>query len=136
MCDIDHFKKYNDQYGHSVGDECIKKVAQIILNNLNRPSDFCARYGGEEFIIILPRTNLEGSSFVADRIRASVSELKLDGNESKIFEHISISLGVASVDGDKEIDYEELIKQADKALYTAKEKGRNCVEVYDGQFLI
>ena len=131
MCDIDKFKDYNDNYGHAVGDECLKKVAQRIAKTLNRPGDFCARYGGEEFVVILPDTTHKGALHVAEKIRMNVQELRIDHKKSTNLGIVTISLGVAVADENTLISQEELIRRSDTALYTAKAKGRNCVEVFN-----
>ncbi|HUL22654.1 MAG TPA: GGDEF domain-containing protein, partial [Thermodesulfobacteriota bacterium] len=130
MADIDHFKPYNDTYGHERGDECLKKVARAIQKTLKRPSDFCARYGGEEFIVVLPDTTLEGAIFIAEEIRAAVKNLGIEHEKSSPAGIVSISVGVATADNHPSISYEDLIRQSDKALYLAKEKGRDRVEVF------
>ena len=134
MIDIDHFKSYNDTYGHERGDECLKKVALAMQKTLKRPSDFCARYGGEEFIIVLPDTTQEGAMFIAEEIRTAVKNLEIHHEKSSPAGIVSISLGVATADNNLSISYEDLIRQSDKALYLAKEKGRNRVEVYTESF--
>jgi diguanylate cyclase (GGDEF)-like protein len=134
MIDIDHFKSYNDTYGHERGDECLKKVALAIQKTIRRPSDFCARYGGEEFIIVLPYTTQEGAMFIAEEIRAAVKNLEIHHEKSSPAGIVSISLGVATADNALSISCEDLIRQSDKALYLAKEKGRNRVEVYTERF--
>jgi diguanylate cyclase (GGDEF)-like protein len=130
MIDIDHFKSYNDTYGHERGDECLKKVALAIQKTLRRPSDFCARYGGEEFIAVLPDTAQEGALFIAEEIRAAVRNLGIQHEKSFPAGMVSISLGVATAENNLSNSYEDLIRHSDKALYLAKEKGRNRVEVY------
>ncbi|HVP76387.1 MAG TPA: diguanylate cyclase [Thermodesulfobacteriota bacterium] len=130
MVDIDHFKPYNDTYGHERGDECLKKVALAIQKTLKRPSDFCARYGGEEFIVVLPDTTLEGAIFIAEEIRAAVKNLGIEHEKSSPEGMVTISVGVATADNHLSVSYEDLIRQSDKALYLAKEKGRDRVEVY------
>ena len=127
MCDIDWFKKYNDTYGHGMGDECLRKVAQTIQNSLKRPGDFCARYGGEEFVIILPNTDQNGALSLAEEICKNIINLKIP-HEKSLFKLVTLSLGVATGKDFTIISYEDLIKLADMALYEAKEKGRNCVE--------
>lgn len=130
MADIDNFKFYNDTYGHSVGDECLKNVAQAISKTLKRPGDFCARYGGEEFVIILPNVLKEGAMVIAEEIRKSVLNLGIVHEKSLPLGIVSMSLGVATLASNQSISHEKLLKQADKALYIAKEKGRNRVEIY------
>lgn len=127
MLDIDHFKIYNDTYGHLEGDACLKSVANTLKNTLNRPGDFVARYGGEEFSIILPATNKEGAAFVAEMLRINIEELCIPHKNSKVKPVVTISIGVATTIPQRGSDYESLIKIADNALYKAKEKGRNRV---------
>jgi diguanylate cyclase (GGDEF)-like protein len=129
MCDIDNFKSYNDTYGHNKGDECLKQIAQIITNTLHRPRDFCARYGGEEFVIILPSTSKEGAVHIAEEIRENVQNAKIPHSKSLPLGLVTLSLGVSTMTSDVFTSYEELVKQADKALYMAKQKGRNCVAI-------
>ncbi len=129
MCDIDHFKDFNDTYGHSVGDKCLKTVAQTIKETLRRSFDFCARYGGEEIVVILPGTPQEGAVNVAERIRSAVETLEIPHKNSSASPFVTLSLGVAT----DYLDYkshEELIRNADRALYRGKGNGRNRVEVY------
>ncbi len=117
MLDIDHFKKYNDTYGHTAGDNLLVQVAKLILK-MTRQIDLAVRYGGEEFLVLLPETELTRASEVAERIRKTVEEKTV----------VTISLGVSSYH--KGIEKEEdLIKKADEALYKAKQKGRNRVEI-------
>ena len=133
MCDIDNFKIFNDTYGHKEGDKCLKKVAQAVQSTLKRASDFCARYGGEEFIVILPNTEIEGAMYIAEKIRTNVEKLKIPNEKSLPYKIVTLSLGVASTKGfdSTSENKEELIKQADIALYKAKNSGRNQVKVYD-----
>ena len=130
LSDIDNFKLYNDTYGHMIGDECLRKIAKIIESTLNRPGDYCARYGGEEFVTVLPNTSLEGAIKVAENIRKNVEDLNIPHEKCPPNYHVSISLGVAVVNPKMKVAYEDLIKRADEALYRAKEKGRNRVEVF------
>jgi diguanylate cyclase (GGDEF)-like protein len=131
MCDIDRFKEYNDTYGHSHGDLCLKKVAQAIRNSLKRAGDFCARYGGEEFIAILPNTGPDGAVRVAERMRSKVEEMEIQHKKSLPARRVTVSLGVAtSQDSATVVSLEELIKHADLALYKAKEQGRNQVQFF------
>jgi diguanylate cyclase (GGDEF)-like protein len=131
MCDIDNFKSYNDTYGHSDGDMCIKKVAQAIKFALKRPGDFCARYGGEEFIVILPDTGPDGAMHTAERIRLNVEEEGITHKNSLPARIVTMSLGVATSEGiTTSVSYEELIKHADMALYKAKHQGRNQVNFF------
>ncbi|MBV5307736.1 MAG: diguanylate cyclase [Desulfobulbaceae bacterium] len=130
MCDIDHFKAFNDTYGHNSGDKCLQKVAQTIKNSLVRPGDFCARYGGEEFVVILADTTYKGAIHVAERIRFNIIKLQIDHEKSLPLQLVTLSLGIATT-GDQPLNsYEDLLKNADTALYEAKRKGRNRVESY------
>ena len=130
MADIDNFKLYNDTYGHGPGDECLQQVAQAIKKTIKRPGDFCARYGGEEFVIILPNTTKDGAIMIAEEIRNSVSNLSILHENSLPMRIVSLSLGVASLGSYESISHDKLLIEADKALYAAKEKGRNRVVVY------
>jgi diguanylate cyclase (GGDEF)-like protein len=130
MCDIDHFKAYNDTYGHASGDECLRKVAQTIEQTLERPGDFCARYGGEEFVVILADTSQKGAMHIAEKIRLNILDLQIIHKKAYPLPLISLSLGVATSTDQPLTSYEELIKNADTALYLAKSNGRNRVESY------
>lgn len=130
MGDVDLFKLYNDTYGHRAGDECLIKVAQTIQMSLKRPGDFCARYGGEEFVILLPNTPQQGALKIADEIRMNVFNLGLTHEKSPHAGVASISFGVATATVDDSMKDDDLLKKSDQALYLAKEKGRNRVEVY------
>jgi diguanylate cyclase (GGDEF)-like protein/PAS domain S-box-containing protein len=130
MLDIDFFKKYNDSYGHLIGDECLMAVAGAIRTGLSRPSDFLARYGGEEFAVILPETHLEGAIHVAERIRRQVDALAIPHSKSNIAKIITVSIGVSTMMGNIFKEATSLISTADKALYTSKRNGRNQVTSY------
>ena len=119
MIDLDHFKKFNDSYGHLEGDTLLRKIAQILKSSL-RETDYVARYGGEEFGVILPETNKAGASFAAERVRKTISEQTF----GEAGEKMTISLGVASYPDDACLRT-DLIKKADEALYRAKKEGRN-----------
>lgn len=125
LSDIDFFKFYNDTYGHQAGDDCLQRVAQAIQKSVHRASDLAARYGGEEFALILPSTDLEGACEVAESVRAAVEKLNIPHESSKVDDHVTLSLGVASVQPGDETTPEELVALADEALYEAKEDGRN-----------
>jgi diguanylate cyclase (GGDEF)-like protein len=128
LLDIDHFKKMNDTYGHLRGDECLRSVATALKESLSRGGDVVARYGGEEFACILPATNPDGAFRVASRMCAAVSALKI---EHRVSEHgiVTISAGVAMCSRCSEMQPSALLAQADKALYRAKQKGRNSAEL-------
>ncbi|MCP4722264.1 MAG: diguanylate cyclase [Desulfobacteraceae bacterium] len=125
LCDIDFFKYYNDTYGHQTGDECLKKVASTIHDNSYRSSDLTARYGGEEFVVILPNTNFKSAKMVAERIRTSVKNLKIEHSSSRANKYVTLSLGIATIVPGLDNSAQSLIALADKAMYKAKEKGRN-----------
>ena len=128
MIDIDFFKFYNDTYGHQAGDEILKKVAQILVGSVKRPGDLAARYGGEEFVVLLPGTDAPNAGIFAENLRREVEELRLEHRRSRISSWLTISIGCASLVPRKDKDPEDLIQLADKALYMAKETGRNRVK--------
>ena len=124
MFDIDHFKNFNDTYGHLQGDIIIKEIAKILLKSI-RQIDFAARYGGEEFAVILPEVDIDGGYIVAERIRKLISDHPFPGSKEPL--HVTVSLGVAEFDPDNIHSVSEMVNEADKALYQSKENGRNCV---------
>ncbi|GGY69061.1 hypothetical protein GCM10011613_11720 [Cellvibrio zantedeschiae] len=125
MIDVDHFKLYNDHYGHPAGDSCLKKITQAIRDCLNRPFDLLGRYGGEEFIVLLPETDSLGALRVADLINAEMEKIGLRHEVSPTRQHVTVSIGGASCGQTMSYSLEELIKRADRALYKAKHSGRN-----------
>lgn len=133
LCDLDHFKLYNDNYGHLAGDDCLIAVAKAMMKVSRRPGDLAARYGGEEFAFILPDTNLQGARVIADSIRQSIAALAITHEHSSVAEHVTLSCGVGSVQPKKHLDLaeltRELIEAADQGLYWAKKNGRNRVAV-------
>lgn len=131
MIDIDYFKQYNDEFGHIKGDECLVYIADFLKNNLNRSGDFIARYGGEEFCIIMPDTNLSGATDFAEKIHSGVRDLKIPNPGSDVSKFLTISVGVASVIPGKDDTYMDLIYTSDKALYNAKNDGRNIIRTKD-----
>ena len=124
MIDVDWFKKYNDHYGHQGGDDCLRQVANALSNVAKRDSDFVARYGGEEFAIILPMTQAENALELAKNSCLALSNLELPHALSD-FGHVTLSVGVAVGCPKQNTTPHNLLVNADKALYTAKEKGRN-----------
>lgn len=130
MIDIDHFKAYNDFYGHGSGDECLKKVAKRLSEIIKRPNDMIARYGGEEFVCLLPATDLEGAKNLADDMRRAIISLSIPHEKSTTADYVTISLGVSSIIPQKDASSEILLKQADKALYMAKKESRNISKTY------
>lgn len=127
MLDIDQFKVFNDTYGHLLGDDCLQKVAQALKSTVKRSGDFVARYGGEEFSVILPNTDEDGALRVAENLRSTIESLEIPNINSKVKPYVTISVGVATIIPTEEIEFCELINLADKALYSAKENGRNQV---------
>ncbi len=130
LCDVDHFKKYNDTYGHQAGDLCLQKVALVLSQSL-RSNDLAARYGGEEFAVILPDATPEVAMTVAKRIGDRLRELKLPHSSSQVSEYVSLSCGVASTSKNLVTSPQELIESADRALYQAKERGRDRAVLAD-----
>ncbi|MCJ2164839.1 MULTISPECIES: diguanylate cyclase [unclassified Pseudodesulfovibrio] len=128
MIDIDHFKHYNDALGHVDGDACLRAVADAINTATNRPGDLVARYGGEEFAIILPGTNYEGAKVVAEKIHTNLSESCINHPNSRVSCTVTVSIGVASGIPTCETTPEHLLNAADRALYLAKQSGRNRTE--------
>ncbi|WP_455756189.1 diguanylate cyclase [Sulfurimonas sp.] len=128
IIDIDKFKNINDAYGHKVGDDALVEFANI-LKNTQRKSDITCRFGGEEFVILLPETDIEGATKVAQKLRKETEKFSIifESNQSVKF---TISLGVSSVDLENEVNIESALKRADDALYEAKNEGRNCVRVF------
>ncbi|MBA4320463.1 MAG: diguanylate cyclase, partial [Flavobacterium sp.] len=123
MLDIDHFKKFNDTYGHDIGDEILKLVSSTIKKNL-RGADIIGRYGGEEFAILLPETNLEGAKIAAEKLRKEVADKRLENPDRGILS-CTVSIGVAELGNIESLS--ELLKSADNMLYKAKQGGRNLV---------
>lgn len=130
MIDIDHFKSYNDHYGHGQGDNCLKKVALCLKQNINRETDCIARYGGEEFTILLPFTNLEHGEIKAKQLARLLEERMIEHVESPTAGVVTISIGIACTSQDIS-SYKELIKCADNALYQTKLNGRNGASIYE-----
>jgi diguanylate cyclase (GGDEF)-like protein len=129
MVDLDHFKAYNDHYGHVAGDEALKDVAEAISASVKRPGDLIARYGGEEFCAVLPGTPAVGASFVAEVMRQNVLKLNLEHANSPVAKQVTISCGVATMIPKRELRTSFLVAAADEALYEAKRKGRNQIEI-------
>lgn len=128
ICDIDYFKIYNDSYGHQQGDDCLARVAKLIGAQALRPTDLACRYGGEEFAVILPDTTQQGGRVVAENIRQNVFDSHILHAGSKVAACVTLSMGVATYTGQFKLA-PEVTKSADEALYSAKEHGRNRVEV-------
>ena len=128
MCDIDHFKRVNDTYGHQAGDEVLISFAQCLNKNIRNNVDFLGRYGGEEFLIVLPETNIKGAFSLAERLRIKVSQNTIHTNKKEVY--VTASFGFSSLDipgMSKEITPEDIIRSVDEYLYQAKKEGRNKV---------
>lgn len=128
MLDVDHFKRFNDHYGHRYGDECLRLIAKALAATLTRPGDIVARYGGEEFACILPETGHAGALAVAGMLLQRVAKMAIPHADSPTGPHVTISIGVASTDGLTPVSDRDLIDLADQQMYRAKELGRARVE--------
>ncbi|MBD2105624.1 GGDEF domain-containing protein [Nodosilinea sp. FACHB-13] len=132
LCDIDYFKPYNDNYGHLAGDDCLRRVAQMLSNVVKRPGDLVARYGGEEFVLLLPDTTLDGSIEIVEKVQAAIAQCPLPHDYSEVSSNLTLSFGlVCHCPAVKEHSPRELIHRADLALYEAKAQGRNRYVVGD-----
>jgi diguanylate cyclase (GGDEF)-like protein len=129
MIDIDHFKAFNDRYGHLQGDACLRQIAHALVTTAKRAGDIVARYGGEEFAVVLPGTTAANARLLADQLRTDVAALRIPHDASTTGPHVTISLGVASVVPKQGVAPATLVAAADRALYQAKRSGRNCVEL-------
>jgi diguanylate cyclase (GGDEF)-like protein len=130
MIDVDHFKQFNDCYGHQRGDLCLRDVAVAIISGLFHPDDLAARYGGEEFAVILPRTSTDNAAQVAERIRRAVHDLRRPHVASPLGT-LTISVGVAAAWPVRHGDPLAVVRAADEALYASKHEGRNRTTLLD-----
>ncbi|AZN32853.1 diguanylate cyclase [Pseudoalteromonas sp. Xi13] len=126
LIDIDHFKLFNDRYGHVEGDLCLYNVAQAIACTVSRTEDFVARYGGEEFVVLLPQTDKQGALFIAEHIQKAIEELHIP-HEDSFTGYLTLSMGIHAINKEDSCDQKEFIKAADSALYYSKRQGRNCL---------
>lgn len=131
LVDIDYFKDFNDTYGHALGDECLIEVATALARDIRSKYDMAARYGGEEFALIFSHTDKDTALKIAERIRNYVLSLKIDHKSSKINKYVTISIGVSTVIPQSSGNPLAIINASDKALYDAKENGRNCIKYLD-----
>jgi diguanylate cyclase (GGDEF)-like protein len=138
VVDVDHYKAYNDLYGHQAGDDCLKVIASALQSCCQRPGDLAARHGGEEFSLIMPDTDRAGAAHVANAALAAVAKLRIPHARSTTGAHVSVSVGVAILPADcsPPLEPAQLIAQADRALYCAKANGRNQAVVYDDKDMI
>jgi diguanylate cyclase (GGDEF)-like protein len=128
MIDIDFFKQYNDTYGHLEGDECLRLVAESLRNGIRREGDFVARYGGEEFVAVLPDASATWACEIAGRLLKNVRNLNIPHETSAVSDHVTVSIGIISTKVENGINWDDYVKRADEALYSAKQSGRNrCV---------
>lgn len=129
FCDVDCFKTFNDHYGHLRGDTCLKKLANVLERTAKRPADLVARYGGEEFILILPDTEATGALRVAHAIQESLCQLQIPHEQSSVTPFVTVSLGITCQIPTLETSSDDLVATADRALYLAKQKGRNTYHI-------
>ncbi len=127
LIDIDFFKEYNDHYGHVAGDDCLRRVAELLASAAARPRDLAARYGGEEFVLVLPETDAEAAMGVAERCRGLVLDEMIPHARSTAAGCLSISVGVGTVVPAEDASPEAFIAEVDRSLYRAKDEGRNCI---------
>jgi diguanylate cyclase (GGDEF)-like protein len=134
MIDIDHFKRFNDCYGHQAGDDCLKRVAAELKAALKRPTDLVARYGGEEFVVLLPDTDLAGAQRVAAQVRRQLQAAAIPHADSPLGGIVSASIGICSKPADVVGSVAALLREADAQLYVAKSRGRDqaCGAALDG----
>ncbi|MEW8508461.1 MAG: GGDEF domain-containing protein, partial [Candidatus Thiodiazotropha sp.] len=128
IIDVDHFKKYNDKYGHPAGDEALAAISQTILSKMRRPSDYAFRLGGEEFALVFTELGRAESNDFLDNIRHSIESLNIPHATNTASEYISISIGAVTANGRSILDAEQFYSEADKALYMAK-NNRNCTVI-------
>jgi two-component system cell cycle response regulator len=127
VLDVDHFKLYNDTLGHPAGDSCLQRVAAAIASHALRPTDLAARYGGEEFVLLFAETDAETAAMMAEAIRAHIESLRIPHPRSTTSEWLTVSIGVATIHPHQLDNTESLFVAADRAMYVAKEGGRNQV---------
>jgi diguanylate cyclase (GGDEF)-like protein len=125
LCDVDHFKAFNDFYGHVAGDDCLRQVARTLTESLQRSSDEVARYGGEEFAILLPNTEMVGAVRLVERIQQEIAKAKITHGKGGAREWITLSFGIASCVPSFAMSFADLLTAADRAMYHSKEQGRN-----------
>jgi diguanylate cyclase (GGDEF)-like protein len=130
LMDIDCFKLYNDNYGHSAGDQCLKDVSKVICDSLHRDSDFVARYGGEEFVCVLPDTDVHGAQGIAKNIIEEMKNVALPHRYSNVADYVTMSIGIATSHPNEILSSETIIKRADSALYVTKGSGKNSYSLF------
>ena len=127
--DVDHFKHYNDHYGHQQGDKCLQQVATLLGKQCNRAGDLAARFGGEEFVMIYPQTSVDGVIAIAKRTLQAIQAANIPHAKSATSDFVTVSIGIANCIPSSQITPDQLLRQADMALYQAKQKGRNQWQV-------
>ncbi|UCH46576.1 MAG: GGDEF domain-containing protein [Betaproteobacteria bacterium] len=132
LCDVDHFKQYNDYYGHTAGDKCLRAVAEVISATFKRAGETCARYGGEEFAVVLPSVTDVQAAERAEMARQAVWDLDLEHRTSSISRRVTMSIGVAVKSVDRPETVQQIVERADEALYRAKKRGRNRIVLSAG----
>ena len=130
LCDIDYFKRYNDYYGHPTGDICLAQVSDVLMKCIRRPADLIARYGGEEFAVVLPNTHTEGGHKVALAIQQQLAEAALPHETSHVGTTVTLTMGIATVVPQPQLNLQNLLEAADLALYHAKQQGRDRIYVH------
>ncbi len=127
MCDLDHFKAMNDTLGHQVGDRVLMATSDVIRSNL-RSSDYAARYGGDEFVILLPHTSVDKAMKIGDRICRQI--VSATGQRTQIGTGVTLSIGISSLEMDQPASADTMVSMADRALYVAKDRGKNCIVAF------
>lgn len=130
MIDIDNFKLFNDNYGHLSGDHCLQQLSRVLESTLKRPRDFLARFGGEEFVVVLPDTDSSGAKYIGEKVRQAVIQQQIPHEFSDIEPFVTVSIGIATTQDPALLVYEDMLDEADKALYQSKHSGKNrCLHV-------
>ncbi len=130
LIDVDSFKEYNDNYGHLAGDHCLQEIAKALQSVSSEVEGFVARYGGDEFVAVFPNASSEVAFHLAETMKNHIDKLNIEHNFSKVVDHVTLTFGVCTLIPNEELSVSYLTDSADKALYEAKQKGRNRIEVY------
>jgi diguanylate cyclase (GGDEF)-like protein len=133
ICDVDHFKLFNDTYGHQGGDKGLQEVAEVLMQSRHRKTDLVARYGGEEFVVLLPDTDEHGTQHVLTTIQSLLKKANIPHASSLVCDHLTISMGATCMHAPFDLTAPELIRRADEALYSAKKNGRNRAEFWQAK---
>jgi len=128
--DVDHFKPYNDTYGHLEGDRVLSQVGKTLKRMAKRPADLAARYGGEEFVLLLPNTDLKGAYELAQEVLQAIDNLAIPHKSSKAAKHVSVSIGLSALIPNAQSSINTLIDNADEGVYAAKKAGRHRIRAY------